>query len=68
MGVGEFFGEVALFTRAKRTLSVRAKDFLEVFVLPKEDFLFVLQYFPDEEERFVAEAERRSVAAVECMS
>jgi hypothetical protein len=44
---GSFFGEIALITSGKRTASVRASTFCDLFVLTKEDFDEVLADFPD---------------------
>lgn len=52
-------GEIALFTNSKRTISVRACTFMELFVLPKHRFLRVLEFFPEEEKRFIHVARKR---------
>lgn len=50
---GRFFGEIALFTDSKRTISVRARTFCDLFVLTKDGFLQVLRLFPREERMFI---------------
>ena len=44
---GDFFGEVALVTDARRTVEVQALDACELVVLHKHDFYEVLTEFPD---------------------
>jgi CRP-like cAMP-binding protein len=56
---GRFFGEIALFTNALRSVSVRARTYMELFVLDKHDFLEAVKQFPDEKKRFVDVAHKR---------
>ncbi len=46
LGVGDFFGEIALFTEGRRTASVRAVEFTEVYWLSKDAFRKVTARFP----------------------
>jgi hypothetical protein len=56
---GSFFGEVALLISNKRTASVRAAAYCDLFVLAKDDFDQVLSEFPDESRVMLDEARRR---------
>eukprot|EP01065_Artemidia_motanka_P042712 TRINITY_DN5775_c2_g1_i1.p1 TRINITY_DN5775_c2_g1~~TRINITY_DN5775_c2_g1_i1.p1 ORF type:complete len:1119 (+),score=219.65 TRINITY_DN5775_c2_g1_i1:69-3425(+) len=44
---GDAFGEVALLTDCKRTAHVRALTYCDLLVLPKDEFLCILQEFGD---------------------
>lgn len=56
---GQFFGEIALVTSGKRTASVRAATFCDLFVLRKEDFDEMLADFPDQAHAILEAAESR---------
>jgi len=56
---GRFFGEISLLTSNRRSISVRAKTKMELYVLHREQFLKVLQHFPEEEARFISVANER---------
>ena len=44
---GSFFGEMAIINNAKRGASIRAKGYVDLSILTKEDFKFVMETFPD---------------------
>ena len=46
IGEGHFFGEVSLLTSAPRNATVRAKEYCDLFMLDKADFLRVLRERP----------------------
>eukprot|EP00762_Andalucia_godoyi_P006368 ANDGO_05937.mRNA.1 Cyclic nucleotide-gated cation channel subunit A len=56
---GSFFGEIALVTSGKRTASVRAATYCDLFVLMKEDFDEVLADFPEQAKAILQAAEAR---------
>lgn len=56
---GQFFGEIALVTSGKRTATVRAAMFCDLFVLLKEDFDDVLADFPEQAKSILEAAETR---------
>eukprot|EP01114_Cavostelium_apophysatum_P007490 TRINITY_DN1959_c0_g1_i2.p1 TRINITY_DN1959_c0_g1~~TRINITY_DN1959_c0_g1_i2.p1 ORF type:complete len:732 (+),score=190.57 TRINITY_DN1959_c0_g1_i2:112-2307(+) len=45
---GNFFGEIAILFESKRTASIRAKTYCDLFVLRKADLDKVLKSFPEE--------------------
>jgi CRP-like cAMP-binding protein len=51
LGTGSFFGEIALFKNCKRTASARAKGDVELCMLAKDDYNFILSQFPIISER-----------------
>ncbi|MGE3908443.1 MAG: cyclic nucleotide-binding domain-containing protein [Chloroflexota bacterium] len=48
LGVGDFFGEMALLDDAPRTATVRARSPVETFTLAREDFAHLLERPPTE--------------------
>lgn len=56
---GSFFGEIALIYDVKRTATIRAKDFCDLFVLTKEDFDEICEAYPEEAHKIKIEAEQR---------
>eukprot|EP01028_Stygiella_incarcerata_P006275 TRINITY_DN256_c0_g3_i1.p1 TRINITY_DN256_c0_g3~~TRINITY_DN256_c0_g3_i1.p1 ORF type:complete len:504 (+),score=123.45 TRINITY_DN256_c0_g3_i1:147-1658(+) len=56
---GKFFGEIALVLSGKRTASVRAATYCDLFVLTKDDFDEVLADFPDQSEIIFETAKKR---------
>jgi len=59
LGVGEFFGEIALLTDAPRTATVRALSPVEVAVLGKENFLNMMRLMPATEEEILDTVQTR---------
>ena len=57
IGEGHYFGEIALFVEAKRTASVKALTYCEIFVLGRKDLQKVLKDFPQEGDRIQQMAE-----------
>jgi CRP-like cAMP-binding protein len=51
LGAGDFFGEIALLERGRRTASVVASTDLSVRVIPRRDFLAAMRYLPTLAER-----------------
>lgn len=46
---GDFFGEIALiFDDMKRTATIRARDYLDLYVLLKDDFVNIMADYPDQ--------------------
>ena len=63
MEAGNFFGEVSLMFPVPRTASIRAKNYVDMFVLTKEDLQSVLKHFPEYEAQIEEIAnQRRSTA------
>jgi len=56
---GSFFGEIALIYDVKRTATIRAKEFCDLFVLTKEDFDEICEAYPEEARKIKLEAEQR---------
>ena len=46
MSEGAYFGEVGLFIKGKRTVSVRSKSVCIFFTIQKEDLFEVIQDYP----------------------
>ncbi len=44
---GQFFGEIALLHETLRTADVEAKTYCDLYILTKEDFLKVVEKYPD---------------------
>ncbi|KAL9657831.1 hypothetical protein ABK040_013167 [Willaertia magna] len=44
---GGYFGEMAIINNAKRGASIRAKGHVDLSVLTKEDFKYIMQNFPE---------------------
>jgi CRP-like cAMP-binding protein len=59
LGEGSFFGEIGLLIEAKRTASIRAATYCDLFVLSKKDLEKVLKVFPEQKARIVGMAEER---------
>lgn len=57
---GSFFGEIALLHNTRRTASVRAATFVDLYVLTKEAFDRIAEDFPEAIEAIRREADRRS--------
>jgi hypothetical protein len=63
---GDFFGEIALFTDAPRTASVRALTASDLYVLDKAMFERIVAFYPEVAALLEAESnQRRNVAAVD---
>jgi len=56
LGVGDFFGEIALFSNQPRSASVRARTYCDVYSLSKNDFERIFRRFPET----VAEIEHKA--------
>lgn len=59
MTAGDFFGEIALVTDTRRTATVRATDFCDLYRLDKEIFDRILAHYPDIAEQIEARAHAR---------
>jgi hypothetical protein len=59
IGPGQFFGEIALLTRERRTASCRAASFCEMWVLMRQDLETVLADYPDVEAHIQSLAQQR---------
>ena len=46
LGPGEFFGEMALLSRARRSADVTAIDYCQLLVLPERDFRMFVSKHP----------------------
>lgn len=64
LGVGEFFGEIALLGHARRTATVRAVDRVSLLALDAGDVQGLMERRPDVAERINAIAKARLGAAV----
>ncbi|EAS01104.2 cyclic nucleotide-binding domain protein (macronuclear) [Tetrahymena thermophila SB210] len=49
---GDSFGQISFFTGKKRTFSVRSLDFCRLLVIRRQDFIQLLQEYPDDYEKF----------------
>ncbi|KAL4495023.1 hypothetical protein ABPG72_015723 [Tetrahymena utriculariae] len=49
---GNSFGQISFFTGKKRTFSVRSLDFCRLLVVRRQDFIQLLQEYPDDYEKF----------------
>lgn len=56
---GNFFGEIALLMNVKRTASIRAADFCDLYTLDKDTFDKVIKDYPDFAEKITQLAEER---------
>jgi voltage-gated potassium channel len=57
---GSFFGEIALLQSTRRTASIRAIDYCDIYSLDKETFDKVLTDYPDFAKHFKEESARRT--------
>lgn len=65
IGPGQFFGEIALLTRERRTASCRAATFCELWTLLRSDVDAVLKDYPEVAERMQAMAQERLSATMQ---
>lgn len=49
---GEVFGELSFFTGLPRSASAKSKDFCSMIFIKREDFLNILQKFPEDYEKY----------------
>ena len=56
---GSYFGEVAILLKERRTASVRAKTFCDLFSLAKQDLFEVISDYPEQAAKMLHEAEAR---------
>ncbi|KAL4484099.1 hypothetical protein ABPG73_009297 [Tetrahymena malaccensis] len=49
---GNSFGQISFFTGKQRTFSVRSLDFCRLLVIRRQDFIQLLQEYPDDYEKF----------------
>ena len=63
LGSGDFFGEMALLTRSRRTADVVALGFCSLLVLRARDFDSLLQASPELRERIQETARKRQMPA-----
>ena len=72
MDQGSFFGEIALLFKGKRTATIRALTYCDVFVLQKADLDALLIFYPDQEsiirkvaeERLASEKQKKASAGI----
>lgn len=64
---GTFFGEIAFFSKTRRTVSVRALTYMEVLVIKKDEFFNLLENFPGEEAAFIKIAQQRLLSTDEAI-
>lgn len=57
---GQFFGEIALLEDTIRTADVKSKAYCDLYTFKKDDFLDVIEKYPDLGERFHAIYKKRS--------
>jgi CPA2 family monovalent cation:H+ antiporter-2 len=60
LGPGQFFGEMALLTGARRTADVTATDYCELLTLDRHEFREFLEKYPDFKAEIDKEAARRA--------
>ena len=63
IGPGQFFGEIALLTRERRTASCRAATFCELWTLLRSDVDAVLKDYPEVAERMQVRLAQPSIMA-----
>eukprot|EP01060_Flectonema_neradi_P002181 TRINITY_DN1132_c0_g3_i3.p1 TRINITY_DN1132_c0_g3~~TRINITY_DN1132_c0_g3_i3.p1 ORF type:complete len:895 (+),score=172.55 TRINITY_DN1132_c0_g3_i3:2585-5269(+) len=56
---GGFFGEMALFSNAKRNATIKALTYCDLFVLQKDKFLVIMDKYHDLQRAVQKEAEKR---------
>lgn len=61
---GEFFGEIALLTRERRTASCRAAAFCELWSLTRKDLQHVLEDYPEQVGQLQQHAQERLVRSM----
>lgn len=62
MSDGAFFGEISMLTGTRRTASVRASTYCDLYYLKRKDFLEVLAEFPEYKQQFKEVARNRLTA------
>eukprot|EP00667_Euglena_gracilis_P004610 EG_transcript_4629 len=65
MKEGGFFGEIALLYNTKRTATIVAKTYCDLFILAKEDLTKVMKRWPEQAEAIQAAAKERFQHIVE---
>lgn len=50
---GQNFGEISFFSGRSRSASAKATDFTTILSLHREDFLKVLEHFPEDRVKFL---------------
>lgn len=60
LGVGAYFGEIALIDSAPRNATIRARDYCDLYSLDKDSFDEVIKEYPDFYEKIKAMAKQRS--------
>ena len=58
---GQFFGEVALIEDTIRNADVQSKSYCDMYTFKKEDFLEVINKYPDLGERFLERYQKRKI-------
>lgn len=59
LGAGNVFGEIALVYNTRRTASIRAKSYCDLFIMTKDDFNTVLKSYPQQAEIISEQAKAR---------
>lgn len=62
---GQFFGEIALIEETTRTANVRAQSYCDLYKLQKEDFLRIIETYPELLEGIEETTKRRKTDKVE---
>ncbi len=57
---GQFFGEIALVQNVTRTADVHSKSYCELYTLRKDDYLNIIEKFPELEQKFQKQYQKRS--------
>lgn len=65
LGPGSFFGEMALLERSRRTASVRARSYCDLYVLKKDDLDRVLTDSPEVRQAVIRVAQQRKLQNAE---
>ena len=68
LGVGDYFGEIALITDAPRTATIRTESEVELAVLGKRNFLNMMRLIPATEEAILQTVQERATGDVEAAS
>jgi len=56
---GMFFGEIALLYKTRRTASIVARTFCDMYILTKDEFARVMRRYPDQSRGIKEEAKKR---------
>jgi hypothetical protein len=57
---GQYFGEIALLEETTRNADIKSKSYCDLYVFDKEDFVNVVNKFPDLHDKFTSLYQRRA--------